>query len=1014
MSKLKQDQKKESRELFNSNATQEEVREQNHGEGFFITRESFLENSRKRVRHDDDPQNEWIPVVEEGRIAKAPEPEEDLSEPEYVGVEQKFTQVQADDSKRMVKVREALGRYYEAQTKEETDEAINGILKACDDYAFMRWSWTRGARGKKRLKEVQQVWEHFRTIQLREHMDDVVGDAEGADQQMLWRLNSRDYNALANEVRNELRNENKEKKVDREALRSKKTYKLHKLNDKQQDNNTRYILGSQQIKSIRSALLEVMPDSYKEIDKGLTDKEAEELELELVHAQGSKFLDMGHDVIEFDVAGSGFDQFRKEHDGVHGINADDRGGAGMIYDEKLQGDGYLWRTKTQKVVGEGEKQRTATKTRYSIAGPAALNADGISDWSIQKTRARIRDMGAVHLKPVFDSWREAEKRGEVPKFHTIDLMFRGHSRGGVGASQGAMMLKYWVQENYPEYMSHVSFHLTQYDPVPGGDVEFSKRDGMERFDVKEYQGVNKGSFTIQGEKMAPLGEESGTTVIYSMVNQADATHENLFSPQEVLHAKRLILMPFTHDIGLDLTHIDTSQKKDDQNEKAHAMAFINATDKKVYRSSGLNELAEGVYIMDENHVMVKVDSFAQLYNILMRTMPDTYVKRRSRILSAAASIFGDRMKMDEYASIDHERSRMLARAIEKDGNASKYRQAVKDNLKALRKALKERPTPEAQEGIMDAYDAAIESCSVYIAKRDKDKWTTVGRNRVEHIKLMYSTLVREKRHLQQKLKETNDPGAYASFDELFHTTSIISRESCDVREMNDSTMEKAYRIEHSGSVAFFAEKEEAEAESAAVISRMAEHIGLQGYYRGAVQATIQGDGEHAEKKGILYEQTYDLSYTQVMSKDFEYSRYKKPEMIKDAQIKLQRILALDLLFGITDRLSGDLSTLRVAVQRHQAEDTKEKAKGGSITNLKDTYSIIDVCADLIMSPLFKGQLKGELTEFELTAIRSFASESKDILKKMTPADLREMAGGSLSSAQLEVLAARLKAIKARL
>ena len=49
MPKLKQDQKKESRELFNSNATQEEVREQNHGEGFFITRESFLENSRKRV-----------------------------------------------------------------------------------------------------------------------------------------------------------------------------------------------------------------------------------------------------------------------------------------------------------------------------------------------------------------------------------------------------------------------------------------------------------------------------------------------------------------------------------------------------------------------------------------------------------------------------------------------------------------------------------------------------------------------------------------------------------------------------------------------------------------------------------------------------------------------------------------------------------------------------------------------------------------------------------------------------
>ena len=64
-----------------------------------------------------------------------------------------------------------------------------------------------------------------------------------------------------------------------------------------------------------------------------------------------------------------------------------------------------------------------------------------------------------------------QQSGKEPQYHMINFMIRGHSRGAVGASQGAMMLKFWLQENYPRYMDYVHFDLIQYDPVPGKQDE---------------------------------------------------------------------------------------------------------------------------------------------------------------------------------------------------------------------------------------------------------------------------------------------------------------------------------------------------------------------------------------------------------------------------------------------------------------------------------------------------------------------------------------------------------------
>ena len=940
----------------------------------------------------------------------------ELPKPKYVGIDEKYSRIEQDDSERMINVRNALAAYHDAvrEKSNNTLQKVKDLIKACDAYTYMRFSLFRGERGKQRLKEVRELREQAKVLKIREEAKLHTGGNEANVNEDLWRIYKTDeYYSLSQDIRKERREDNKRRKVDREKLREKDKYTLEKLNKDRQDNDTRYILGMQKIRSIKDAIDEVIPGAYNGVDKSLTDQEAEKREMDLVHAEGTKWLNQGHDVIEFDVAGSSFDQFRKEHEGVTGINKFDGDNAKLIYNEKLDEKGYLWKSEREVLTGSLKEQRYAKKTKYSIAGPAGLNMNGLSDYSIQATRKRIRDMGVQHLTNIFNKWNDELKNGREPKYYKVDLVFKGHSRGGVGASQGAMMLKYWLQTNYPEYVEYVNFHLTQYDPVPGWDVESSTADDMGRYDVKEYQGVNKGEFTIEGEKMAPLGAQSDTTVLYSMVNQDDWMHKALFAPQEVLHAKRLILMPFTHDIGMDLQHIDTSQMKSDQNEKAHSMAFINATDNKVYRSSGLNELDEGVYVMDEHHVMVKVDSLAQLKNILMRTMPDTYEERRARILRAAASIFGDRAQMDEYASVDHQRNLNLAKSIENDSAGSKFRKPVQDILRDLRALLGKKPGEDDISQILETYQEAIDLCSVYIEKRDEAKATEKGRKRLEDIKEMHSALIREKRHFYQKaVFEIEDVSGFRSWNEIFMTQVQIKREESDVKESHDVTMGRIHRVEHSGSVAFFKEMGKNEAKSAAALSQFTESAGFTGLFRAAQEAKINAKEGQPEMEGIVYEQTFDLSYTEVMSKDYEYSRHAPVKIEKAAQEKIDRILAFDLLFGITERLKGDLTTLRVSLQRHQDKNTKEIAKNGDLQDIKDTYSINDVCADLLESPLFSNRLSADLTRSEQEALYSLSDTGKKQLKKLEASEIAEMAGTTLSEEQVKILFSRLASMKA--
>lgn len=233
----------------------------------------------------------------------------------------------------------------------------------------------------------------------------------------------------------------------------------------------------------------------------------------------------------------------------------------------LAGRKHIYFKKTQR--------ENVRKLRVSMAGPLALGgASNSGEYSIENLRQYILQIARSYLRSMFR--RHMENPADM---HPVHIMIRGHSRGGVAAGEGAMMIKYWLHHHYPEFEDRVRFELIQYDPVPG----FGSDSGANRE-------INLSGNGNDENAMMPLGEDAETTVVYSLHTQ----HPFWFTPQSVKGARRIMLMLSTHDVGLN--EIDNGHE--------HRRPFRDAFTGELYRSSGLNDLPEGVYIAEgENYFM---------------------------------------------------------------------------------------------------------------------------------------------------------------------------------------------------------------------------------------------------------------------------------------------------------------------------------------------------------------------------------------------------------------------------
>ena len=361
--------------------------------------------------------------------------------------------------------------------------------------------------------------------------------------------------------------------------------------------------------------------------------------IKLNHATGTKLLAEGQDVIEFNVAVNDHKQVFMPHKGLEGIKVKN-GKAKWKEEEKVRwfnkSSFLTWtglcKTKDQiekknrilrenkskakgknanqlieeaygqkygeKVAGKtlnqlrvkhtvNAKEKT-DKTRFNIIGPT-----GSGKYSQENLENYIFELGRSVLKSKLDMWEWKDDK-DLEQFKKINIVLQGHDTGGAAVALGAMRIKKWLSDVHPRFLDKVGFQIIQHDPV--GDEPATK-----------------------DPRYMPLGESANTTVIYSMHNLRDEK----FVPQKVKGAKRVILTMGDHGVNLE--------KTDKSGEKETRQTYFAEKDGKVeaFRSSGLGELEEGIFIADDSNNLIRLKSMEE-YDILMKRLLKNTADQKDR------------------------------------------------------------------------------------------------------------------------------------------------------------------------------------------------------------------------------------------------------------------------------------------------------------------------------------------------------------------------------------------------
>ncbi|MCR5102478.1 MAG: hypothetical protein K6B41_14110 [Butyrivibrio sp.] len=421
--------------------------------------------------------------------------------------------------------------------------------------------------------------------------------------------------------------------------------------------------------------------------------------LELHSALGSRYANQGSDVLEFDMAGSGYKEPPKLYKGFSGEGTYTKkyaDGTEATFDfskghkkisrfERFFGffrKGYIHRKKQEydkynegyddalkdyeetygyKIPIENKvhkyirmKSETnelgATKTKYSLAGPLGLFSLGFLNagtYGITNLQRYVRILGKKWLTPRLDKMKEDyEKKGDaaLAEMQPIHIVVNSHSRGAVAATPAMLAINQWIYSTYPAKIADmVKFDIRSNDPVPGrpstlirGNTRLLKkatlkgnitgtgiydRDGNELTD-KEVAKDNKKPFEKRKGVYRALNKENTRhTVVYSL--QTD--YSFCFRPTELLSADRIILTPFTHSVNLNTTG-DTKIDTNNKSKQMHHEAFVDFKNNQAYRQAAINDLAKGVYIVNENSQLMKLDNADQFDQIM-----NTFVKDASII-----------------------------------------------------------------------------------------------------------------------------------------------------------------------------------------------------------------------------------------------------------------------------------------------------------------------------------------------------------------------------------------------
>lgn len=386
-----------------------------------------------------------------------------------------------------------------------------------------------------------------------------------------------------------------------------------------------------------------------------------------------------NDVCEFEIAGSSFKTFRKDHKKLKGKNPKMGWFARLmhkwfnLYKKEAAEEARTDATFGNATVVEGrlrEDVRTknysnSSKRKITISGPGALNG---GEYSIENIRQYILACGKQYIleKILLPSGYTGNLSAVNPNTLSqmlppanakeIIIRLKGHSRGAVAEIEGAKMLKEWIDTALnPAWSKMIAFDIVQFDPVPGGDVNETVHNQIDINDSSTW---------------ASLSGCCSSTVVYSMYQEHNVLQ---FTPMSVKGTDRIILTPFKHSVGLDrvdrqksirdysnqtaVTSLqqetkDTTERKISDQESGSSAVFVNTAEKRAYSRDALNELPIGVYISDDYGRLTLIRNPADVDQIMDKIYQDkkSEEKRKNIIKSLVREWFAAHPDAEQDAS----------------------------------------------------------------------------------------------------------------------------------------------------------------------------------------------------------------------------------------------------------------------------------------------------------------------------------------------------------------------------
>lgn len=742
---------------------------------------------------------------------------------------------------------------------------------------------------------------------------------------------------------------------EREQLRNKTEY-IHTKIEKEDELYFAKAAKSHQIKNINQAIITVLGKEIYDLMMALRMSE-EELDRTSVlhHARGTQLVAEGKTVLKFDLAGTGYKQLRNDQNGFLGRdhleeseeafnkklkkvneamiklgdsiaqskNREMSKEEQKVYDElkkkyqKLQeqletrkkfGEAVYGDDKHKKYVLRKEDQ-TGRKISYSIAGAQKLLNRG--DYKIENVTNYFLETSTGELNRIFHEWQESGTKG--PDIH---LFIRGHSRGGVAAVRGAMKLQKWLNDNWPQYVDSVKFELTQYDPVAGAGSNYGTYSEL------DLQGSEE---ELAKHGMAPL-KNAETTLVYSM--HTDKWYGG-FRPQIVKGAKRVILSPYRHNVGLD--NVDESQVRElktedgkvlERKEKGHRIGYTDLQTGEVYRQSGLSELAEGLYILDQSNNLVKMTNYEDVEKIINLVTKDTHTqdKRHNIVKDVAKAWF----HVHEDETVEQEKSEHVElksqmyevlfdqkRSIFHKKKDSREMTAVKQSIEAVNRILEKEVSHQSLRDLTQEYKTLISACAVYLKRTP---FTPLGRARKKLVKTLQTRSEAE----QNFLMNLSD-ARVAEYRESGYAWDYILREARSARitkipaeeqpQLKDLAENETCELQRGQNTYVFRKEKDlsGSADSARknVAARsLSELLGVQDMFAQAKLAEFQlprqaGQAQPEIVRGILTKKEQGKTMDEVKKEAQE----KKLKLVysDEAKQQLTQLRLMDLIMGYVGR-----------------------------------------------------------------------------------------------------------------